>query len=300
MIVELLSVPDCPNLAPTRDLLRACLAELGLPLTVVEKVGDHPSPSVLVDGVDVMRASAGEAQSCRLDVPTAEAIRAALRHAVIGVVGVGVGGGDGGPVRADRPYRAADLPDGLREVYRHILRHFAATGAAPSAAELAAVAAPFGLDPAEALARLAETDLIAVDGGDLVAAYPFSPTPTDHVVRLGDVTVYAMCAIDALGMAAMLDADTSIASIDPHTGRPVYAAVNETEALFTPADAVVVYAASDAPGRSIDTCCTTINFFTSPDSARAWITAHPTLTATILDQKAATTLARDIFGPLLR
>ncbi|MFE9204138.1 hypothetical protein [Micromonospora sp. NPDC007230] len=57
--VDLRSVPDCPNLAPARHELRAALADVGLPITVVtEVVGGYPSPSILVNGVDVMGAPA--------------------------------------------------------------------------------------------------------------------------------------------------------------------------------------------------------------------------------------------------
>lgn len=49
----------------------------------------------------------------------------------------------------------------------------------------------------------------------------------------------------------------------------------------------------------MDTCCSTINFFASPASAQSWITAHPSLAATILDQVRALTLGRTIFEPLL-
>ena len=83
--VELRSVPDCPNLAPARHELRAALADLGLPLAVVtEVVGDYPSPSILVDGVDVMGGVSGGSASCRLDLPTGERIRAALRQVIGG------------------------------------------------------------------------------------------------------------------------------------------------------------------------------------------------------------------------
>lgn len=295
MLIELRSVPGCPNLPPARDLLRACLAERGLPLSVTETVGDYPSPSVLVDGVDVMGTPAEGSASCRLDVPTADAIRAALQHAVTD--GQAPLSCDSGPIQADRPHRAAGLPPELRELYRTILRHFAATGAAPPRTDLALATTT---DPAKALAGLAETDLIAIDDGRLVAAYPFSPTPTAHEVRLGGVRVYAMCAVDALGMSAMLGQDTAITSIDPHTSQPVTVVTTGSEAHFTPAGAVVVYAASGAPGRSVDTCCTSINFFASRASAQDWITAHPHLVATVLDQKSAVALGRDIFGPLLR
>lgn len=294
MNIELRSVPGCPNLPPARDLLRACLAELGLPLSVAEVVGEYPSPSVLVDGMDVMGIPVGAVSSCRLDVPTADAIRAALRRAIDASDGSACC--EGGPIRVDRPLRAADLPADLREVYRSVLRNFATTGTAPALTDLDV---PVGIEPADALARLAGMDLLAMDEGRLAAAYPFSPTPTDHVVRLGAVSVHAMCAVDALGMSAMLGQDTVITSVDPHTGHPIQVTMTGTEAAFTPADAVVVYAASGATGRSVDTCCTTINFFTSQTSAHAWITGHPHLTATILDQRSAVALGRDIFGPLL-
>jgi hypothetical protein len=308
--VELRSVPDCPNLAPARHELRAALADVGLPLAVVtEVVGDYPSPSILVNGVDVMGGIGDGSAACRLDLPTGERIRAALRQAV----GAGLAAavteqsrvGDccaqpGNAIRADRPRRAEHLPDSLRQVHRAILCHFAATGAVPTDADIRAGAGMADLDIAKALRELAREDLVAVDSaGRLVAAYPFSPTPTPHRVSFGDVEVFAMCAIDALGMPFMLGTDAAIASVDPHTGRSVRVAITNGAATFQPVEAVVVYAATGDAGRSVDTCCSTINFFTSASSAQAWINAHPNLAATVLDQDQAVTLGRDIFEPLL-
>ncbi|MGY0232010.1 hypothetical protein [Longispora urticae] len=72
MKVELRSVPGCPNLPAARDTLRVCLAELDPPVPFTELVGDYPSPSVLVDGTDVM-GTTGSGAACRLDLPTAAA-----------------------------------------------------------------------------------------------------------------------------------------------------------------------------------------------------------------------------------
>ncbi|MBD8057161.1 alkylmercury lyase [Rhodococcus ruber] len=80
MNIELLSVPDCPNVAATRDLLRDCLRRLGLDEQVTERVGGYPSPTILVDGADVMGTPATAAASCRLDVPTEDRILAALEQ----------------------------------------------------------------------------------------------------------------------------------------------------------------------------------------------------------------------------
>lgn len=87
MRVELLLVPACPHAAAARTVLADCLDQLGLDLAVHERTGDYPSPTVLVDGVDVMSgavSSRGAAQApaagaCRLDVPTAPRVLAALR-----------------------------------------------------------------------------------------------------------------------------------------------------------------------------------------------------------------------------
>jgi hypothetical protein len=79
MRVQLLSIPDCPNVVRTRDLLRSCMAELGLPDEVDESQGEYPSPSILVNGTDVMGDPGYRTASCRLDVPTREAILGALR-----------------------------------------------------------------------------------------------------------------------------------------------------------------------------------------------------------------------------
>lgn len=306
--VELRSVPECPNLAPAREELHAALADLGLPAVVTEVVGDYPSPSILVNGVDVMGGTGDGPAACRLDLPTGERIRAALRRAMGAESAPAATDQNlvdcctqpGNAIRTDRPRRAEQLPDKLRQVHRAILRHFAATGTAPSDADIRAGVSAADLDTAKALRELAREDLVAVDSaGRLVAAYPFSPTPTPHVVSLGDVEAFAMCAIDALGMPFMLGTDAVITSADPHTGQPVRVTITNGAATYQPAEAVIVYAATGAVGRSVDTCCSTINFFTNVANAREWMTAHPGLAATVLDQEQALTLGRNIFEPLL-
>jgi hypothetical protein len=82
MGVELLLSPDCPNAAGARRVVADCLDELGLAIPVAEQVGEFPSPTVLVDGIDVMTDAAGALpiQACRLDVPTRSRLLAALRR----------------------------------------------------------------------------------------------------------------------------------------------------------------------------------------------------------------------------
>jgi hypothetical protein len=78
--IEVLHVSECPNVDAARALLRECLAELKLDVTVEDKVGAYPSPTILVNGVDVMGAPASQVAACRLDVPTRRRLLLALRN----------------------------------------------------------------------------------------------------------------------------------------------------------------------------------------------------------------------------
>ena len=79
-VIELLSVHDCPRVAPVRRRLCRVLRQLGVTAQVVEHVGSFPSPTVLVDGRDVVtgRRLQGGGPSCRLDLPTAGQLRSAI------------------------------------------------------------------------------------------------------------------------------------------------------------------------------------------------------------------------------
>jgi hypothetical protein len=83
MRVELLHFDGCPLAPAAHRLVRQCLIALGIPDPVLVRVGDWPSPTVLVNGTDVMRPAAelSTARVCRIDVPTRERVLAALRAA---------------------------------------------------------------------------------------------------------------------------------------------------------------------------------------------------------------------------
>lgn len=119
--------------------------------------------------------------------------------------------------------RAVPLDSVEKAVHQEILRAFAARGRPPAPSELDTVTAASGRPTSEVLSALHEADAIRLDpDGDIAVAYPFSTRPTRHRVRIADrVEVHAMCAIDALGISAMLGQDTRIESLDVTSGEPV-------------------------------------------------------------------------------
>jgi hypothetical protein len=136
--------------------------------------------------------------------------------------------------------------------------------------------------------------------GQIAVAYPFSATPTRHRVRIGDqVDVYAMCAIDALGISSMLGQDSLIESVDVTTGQPVSVTTRDGHTSWEPTEAVVFIGADASGGPSADCCCDYLNFFADGDAAQAWTRAHPRIPGQILNQAEAEALSIRLFGHLL-
>jgi hypothetical protein len=185
------------------------------------------------------------------------------------------------------------LSESARKVHRQILQEFVTTGRPP---------ARTALDTA-ALNELATADAIALDAaGEIRAAYPFSPMATPiRVSWLGGPEAYAMCAIDALGISAMLGRKVTITASEPGTGRVITVDVDGDRARSRPRT-VVVYAGrlAGAEGPSVDTSCATISFFTTKGAARAWASGHPELTGAILRRDGALASGIEEFGALMR
>jgi hypothetical protein len=154
------------------------------------------------------------------------------------------------------------------------------------------------------LAELAAGDFLFLDkGGRISAAYPFSATPTAHLVQItGRPPVYAMCAIDALGIAPMLGTSVLVSSADPLTAEPIAVTVDGSGSAWRPATAVVFVGrtADQCAGPSAATCCGYINFFASRPAAAAWARTHPEIDGGILSQAGALEVGEQIFGQLLR
>ncbi|WP_327090357.1 alkylmercury lyase family protein [Nonomuraea sp. NBC_01738] len=343
--LTVLTVPDCPNEAILLERLDQALdghPEVRITTQVIDTEADaarwgmHGSPTLLINGVDAFAAQGAPASvSCRLyrdeagptgGAPSVAALREALGEARSGalpqvadsvipaVLAQAAGRGGRG--------RVAPVEGGLRAVHQRVLRSFAETGRPPAPADLDEVAMVYGRSGAVVMADLHTADLLRLDAGDaIIAAYPFSPVPTRHRVQIDDgPQVHAMCAVDALGMAAMLGRDVTINATEPGTGHPITVTVpahanipgGGGPVVWAPESAVVFYGQQEAAACCADpqpedvapaaaeVCCDCINFFTTPAAAQAWSQAHPHITGQVLAQRQAWQIGVHIFGPLLQ
>lgn len=100
------------------------------------------------------------------------------------------------------------------EVKLAVYRLFAASGARPSAAEVAhGLGAPVD-SVLEGFARLRGQRVLVLeaDGESIRMAPPFSGVPTQHQVVAAGVSYYANCAWDALGVPAALQKPATVLS----------------------------------------------------------------------------------------
>ena len=108
-------------------------------------------------------------------------------------------------------------------VLRAVLRLFADSGGPVSVAAVAAnLTTTDESDVAKTLAILNAEDLLVLRGDIIEFAYPFSTSPTPFVVRRADSQQrFTCCAIDALGIAPMLNEDVEIVTGCHHCGIPL-------------------------------------------------------------------------------
>ncbi|MFE4424534.1 alkylmercury lyase family protein [Streptomyces sp. NPDC056817] len=180
-------------------------------------------------------------------------------------------------------------------------RRFAATGHSPTLEDLEAAAATSGRAAAEVVADLAAYDFLALDDhGRIRAAYPFSALPTAHQVRLASgIEVWAMCAIDALGIPDMLGTDAVITPAAPVTSDTITVTFTGGHTTWQPPTAVVYIRQRSCTGPAADVACGALNFFTSRRTARIWARQHPDYTGKTVDHTQAEALGRAVFGSLL-
>lgn len=193
-------------------------------------------------------------------------------------------------------------PKHLQAIHRAILHHFVETGQIPTATDLAVALARSPVEVEVMLMELAKKCLYRDPvSGEILAVYPFSARPTPHRLSLlNGREVFAMCAMDALGVSAMLDQPVMIHSHCAHCGASISLEVQgERLATIQPSAVVVWYQAAVDCVPAIAKC-PGINFFCQAAHRAAWGEAHPDSKGDELAVATALERGTQIFRRLLR
>lgn len=189
-------------------------------------------------------------------------------------------------------------------IRRLILQAYAVEGEAPEFSEIVAAS---GLAPevvAATLRRLAERDLVVLDrAGHVAGAYPFTDRHTEHRVEVGEVAFTAMCAIDALGIGAMLGRNGAIRSTCRLCRRSL-SIRTESRGVdlggVEPPEIVVWSGHHYANGCAASSLCVVQAFFCGGDHLETWRASGPAGAekGVCLTLSEALQVGRAIFAPM--
>ena len=201
------------------------------------------------------------------------------------------------------PARLGHLDERERALYRWILASFAGA-AAPPVDLLCDRASELDLQIEETLDLFATLDLVHHDPatGEILVAYPFSARPRGHAVLIDSThRVEAMCAIDALGIAPMLQQPIEISSRDPLSGSEIWVRLDPGEGAWCePRSTVVLAGSASCDGPSFRGCCDVLNFFETEASANSYLAEHPELTGFPITIPDAIEAGRRVFADLMK
>ena len=260
MRIELLTAPGCPNATAAKQVVTDCVAAQGIDVPIIERVGQYASPTILIDGVDVMRreSTAPVGDACRLDLPTAQRIMDALRKERVMTADSLLGPGQ----QSGRKL--------MRTAVRLLVR-----GAPVTIGELVASA---GVDVSDFLNAPAGAD-IEYDDQHRIVGWGLTLIPTPHSFVVEGRRLYTWCAADTLLFPAIIGAWAKVESRCPTTDTRIRLTVDPQNGVTDVSPATAVIAIPDP--RELDlsrvraSCCNPGRFFATADAAADWLAAHP-------------------------
>lgn len=184
--------------------------------------------------------------------------------------------------------RQASLPPVIRAFHREILSSYADRGRPPDDA----------LSPAGALRRLASDDLIVLEEGRILGAYPFSSEPTPHSLLVDGNATFAMCSLDAVAVAPVFSKRVIIRSECAVTGNPVTVVQNGDELEHVEPQALRLGVRWQRPdGCAAHSMCREMVFLRDGEVARRW--RSPREPASVFTLEEGIAFGARFFSPLM-
>ena len=190
----------------------------------------------------------------------------------------------------------------------YILRQYPLLGRAPNCQEITDRFGCTGPSEAQVILELLHTlDLLYLEpeSREIRLAYPFSTVPTKHVVRFPDwaetKSVYAPCAIDALGIPFMLRRNLSITSSCASCRKSLTIEVRDRMIVACTTAEIVLWVGTAYCDHAATSLCPTLDFFCSSGHVAAWRQERPPgEPGCVLDLGEALYVAKGTFEDVLQ
>ncbi len=169
--------------------------------------------------------------------------------------------------------KKANLDFQESEIRKFILQEFANNGKPPS---LRKIMERFKLNSEnianKTVEKLEKFDLLEKVGNEIISSYPFSANATRHKVIFEDKKeVYALCAVDAMGIHFMLNKSITIVSTCPKCENDIKIEVQNGQIIsHNPEEIIEFISVGDDCGCTAKSFCPFINFFCSKEHLDEW------------------------------
>ena len=197
--------------------------------------------------------------------------------------------------------RQQALPSELASVHRATLTSLSEQGRPPNREELSKLLDSGDIDAA--LTRLASDDLVVLNatGNEIVGAYPMTTEDTPHHLKVNKQSVNAMCALDALSVGPMFDAEVEISSRCHVTGTVITIHMQgETLQEVSPSPEVHVGVRWQNPSAcAAHSMCLEMVFLQDQPTALEW-QAGDTENTSLFNLQDAIAFGAGFFTPLLQ
>lgn len=153
-------------------------------------------------------------------------------------------------------------------------------GRAPTIEELGLSLKKSDNETARVLDKLEKKDLLVRREGtqEIVSIYPLSLAPTKHKILLEDgKKLFAMCAVDALGVPNMFNRIVKIVSRCEWCKQKITIEIKNGEVLKKSHPHILIWSPKREETPAAETCCPMVNFFCSKEHLKEWEDRNPDL-----------------------
>jgi len=175
-------------------------------------------------------------------------------------------------------------------VLKYIFETILKTRRAPTTREMQLALKKSGNSIIQTVDKLEKKDILLRKRGtqEILSIYPLSLTPTEHQVILeNDKRLFAMCAVDSLGMPIIFNKKAKIISQCEKCKQEITIEIKDEKIARTSHPNIVIWSPARQIAPAAETCCPMVDFFCSKDHLQEWIKENPDLIGRISEIEQA-------------
>jgi len=176
------------------------------------------------------------------------------------------------------------------EILKYIFQTILKFGRTPTTTEMKLALKKSDGNIIRTLNELEKKDILLREKGtqEIVSIYPLSLKPTEHQILLENgKRLFAICAVDALGMPIMFDRDIKIVSQCEKCKQKITIEIKNGKIEWVSHPNIMIWSPDHQIAPAAEVCCPSVNFFCCKEHLEEWTKENPDLNGKISEIKQA-------------